>query len=180
MMNDPTATEVPTKQSCLSATHDLFEYLPKYKEDPKNEEYITRLQLASFASLYHRGLNVKGPQGLSHTLGYALGAPYGIPHGITSCITLAGVVKLKADNPREAEQIARILPFIGEANKDDKEDAKRVGDKIQQLVKGLGLETSVKDYNVGEDQVPVITKRATRVEEGQLFESVAALVKKFF
>jgi alcohol dehydrogenase class IV len=70
------------------------------------------------------GLNIVGGIGLSHSLGYALGSPYGIPHGITSCLTLGKVVKLKAEDPEAAEQIARILPFIGKnSSGDNKKDA---------------------------------------------------------
>lgn len=173
------ATEVPAKQLALTATARLFTYLPKYKADPKDEENITQLQLAAFSSLFSLGLNVVGGIGLSHTLGYALGSPYGIPHGITSCLTLASVVKLKANNPEEAEQIARILPYIGQSRSgDDREDAAKVGDAIAKLVRELGLETNLKKYNVGEDQIPKIVKLATQAEEGKLYDDVSALVRR--
>ncbi|KAL8798792.1 MAG: hypothetical protein Q9182_006386 [Xanthomendoza sp. 2 TL-2023] len=178
LMCHPTATEAPTKQLCLTALAQLFEYLPKCMEEPGNEDYITRLQLASFSSLYGLGLNIKGGVGLSHALGYALGAPYGIPHGTTSCLTLASVVRLKAETPEDAEQLARILPFIGLARSgDDKEDAIKVGDAIDGLLKQLGLDTSLKDHNVGEDQIPTIAKLATGSDEGELFDRVSALVR---
>ena len=67
---------MPCRQMCLIAAGDLFTYLPRYKKDPKDEDVITRLQLAAFASLGFLSLNVKGGLGLSHTLGYALGSPY--------------------------------------------------------------------------------------------------------
>lgn len=173
------ATEVPAKQLALTATAGLFTYLPKYKANPKDEENITRLQLAAFSSLFPLGVNIVGGIGLSHSLGYALGSPYGIPHGITSCLTLASVVKLKANNPEEAEQIARILPFIGQHRSgNDKEDAIRVGDAIAKLVKELGLETNLTKYNVGEDQNPKIVKLATKTAEGKLYDNVSALVKR--
>lgn len=173
------ATEVPAKQLALTAAAGLFTYLPKYKADPKDQENITRLQLAAFSSLFPLGLNLVGNLGLSHSLGYALGSPYGIPHGITSCLTLANVVKLKANNPKEAEKIARILPFIGQNRSgNDREDATNVGDAIAKLVEELGLETNLRKYNVGEDQIPKIVKLATRTQEGELYDNVSALVRK--
>lgn len=173
------ATEAPAKQLALTAAAGLFTYLPKYESDPKDEEIITRLQLAAFSSLYSLGLNLVGGLGLSHSLGYALGSPYGIPHGITSCLTLASVVKLKAKDPEEAGQIARVLPFIGQSRSgNDREDAIKVGDAIAKLVKELGLETNLKKYNIGEDQIPKIVKLATKREEGELYDNVSALVKK--
>ncbi|KAI4285118.1 MAG: hypothetical protein L6R38_000915 [Xanthoria sp. 2 TBL-2021] len=174
----PTASEAPTKQSCLTALSQLFEYLPKCKKEPDNEDYITRLQLASFMSLFGLGLNLKGSLGLSHTLGYALGSPYGIPHGMTSCLTLPSVVRLKADNLEDAEQIVRILPFIGhQRSGDDKQDAIRVGDAIDELLKTLGLDATLKDYNVDEDQIPKITKMATNSDQGELYDKVASLIR---
>jgi len=180
-MYHPTATEVPTRQMVLNAASSLLIYLPKYKQDPKNEEYITHLQLAVFASLGFFGTNLKGGLGLSHSLGYALGSPYGIPHGITSCLTLGHVVKLKAQDPVSAAQIARMLPFIGHSRSgDDRADAERVGDAILQLVSNLGLATNLKQYKVGEDQVPIITKRATGSEGGELYDKVSQLVKSLY
>ena len=135
LLYNPMSAEAPTKQLVLTAISTLFEYLPKSKAEPKDEDYITRLLLAAFSSLYPFGTNIKGGLGLSHSLGYALGSPYAIPHGITSCLTLAKVVRLKADDPENAAQIARVLPFIGQTRTgNDRQDAMKVGDAIEALV----------------------------------------------
>ncbi|KAL8977758.1 MAG: hypothetical protein Q9205_006506 [Flavoplaca limonia] len=178
LMYYPTASEAPTKQLCLTAISQLFEYLPKCKKEPENEDYITRLQLASFTSLFGLGLNLKGSLGLSHTLGYALGSPYNIPHGMTSCLTLPSVVRLKADNPEAAEQLARILPFTDQQRSGhDRKDAIRVGDAIDELLKTLGLDATLKDFNVDEDQIAKISKMATNSEQGELFDKVVSLIR---
>jgi len=181
MMYHPTSSEMPSRQMALVAAGDLFKWLPKYKEDSKNEDVITRLQLASYASLGFIGYNLKGGLGLSHALGYALGSPYGIPHGITSCLTLGHVVKLKAKNPEDASQISRMAPFIGvQKTGDDVKDAKAVGQAILDLVEKLGLKKTVREYNVGEDQKPIITKLATKSESGPLYDSVYKLVEGLY
>lgn len=179
LMYNPAAAEAPSKSLHLASVQDLFEYLPKYKSDPKNLDYITKCMLACFTSLYPMGLNITGGIGLSHSLGYAMGSPYGIPHGITSCMSLGKVVKLKAEDPAAAAQLARILPFLGESRTgDDKADAVKVGDAIIDLVKRLGLASTLTEYKVGEDQVGTIVKLATGgKEEGPLFDSVTKLVK---
>lgn len=181
LLYHPTATEVPAKDICLSAASRLFSGLAKYKDDPKNEDNITQLQLASFASLGFLGLNLKGPLGLSHTLGYALGSPYSIPHGITSCLTLGHVVKLKAQESQAAAQIARLAPFLGLTKSgDDRKDAINVGDAILELVKLLGLYSTLKEHGVGEDQIPIIVKRATKQDRGEIYDKVANLVKNLY
>lgn len=182
LMYHPTSTEMPCRWMAMFAAGDLFKYLPKYKENPKDEDTITRLQLAAFASLGFLALNVKGGLGLSHTLGYALGSPYQIPHGITSCLTLGHVVKLKAQSSDEdAAQLARMAPFIGLSKSgDDKKDATAVGDAILDLVKSLDLKTTLTEKGVGKDQVPVITKTATRQESGPVYDKVKQLVENLY
>jgi alcohol dehydrogenase class IV len=183
LLYHPTASEMPARWLCLQAAASLFENLVKYKQNPKDEDTITKLQLASFASLGFLGTNIKGGLGLSHGLGYALGSPYSIPHGITSCLTLGHVVKLKAEDPAAAEQVARLLPFIGEASSGDaKKDAEKVGDRILKLVKELQLDHDLRNYKVGQDQIPVITQRATGMKEGEgdLYAKVEKLVKGLF
>ncbi|KAF1960639.1 Dehydroquinate synthase-like protein [Byssothecium circinans] len=181
LLYHPTASEMPTRWTCLQAAGTLFENLRRYKEDPKDEDVITRLQLAAFASLGFLGANIKGGLGLSHGLGYALGSPYGIPHGITSCLTLGHVVKLKAEDPVAAEQVARLLPFIGETGSGDyRKDAERVGERVLGLVRDLGLDYDLRNYQVDRGQIPVIVKRATGAEGGEVFERVKGIVERLF
>ena len=181
LLYHPTASEMPARWLCLQSASSLFSNLPKYKENPKDEDTITKLQLAAFASLGFLGYNIKGGLGLSHALGYALGSPYGIPHGITSCLTLGPVVKLKAHDPSAAEQVARLLPYIGEtASGDTTKDAEKVGDRLLKLVKDLGLDSDLRNYKVETDQIPVITKRATGQESGDVYNAVEGLVKGLF
>lgn len=167
---------------CLYAAGELFDSLPKYKENPKDEQIITRLQLAAFASLGYIALNVKGGLGLSHGLGYALGSPYGIPHGITSCLTLGHVVKLKAQaSDEDAASIARMAPRIGlKASGDNKKDGAAVGDAILDLVTRLDLHTTLTEKGVSKNDVGKITKMATRQESGPVFDAVSKLVEGLY
>ncbi|KAL8707601.1 MAG: hypothetical protein Q9220_007388 [cf. Caloplaca sp. 1 TL-2023] len=176
-MYHPTAPDAPTKQLCLSALNHLLAYLPLSKKEPGNEEYITTLQLAAFNSLYGMGPVVKGGMGLSHSLGYALGAPYGIPHGMTSCLTLAEVVRLKAENPDAARQLVKILPYIMMLRSgDDKQDTMSLANAIEGLVEGLGFDKRLRDYDVGADQIPKIAKSGTKTDAGPLYDSVMSFL----
>lgn len=182
LLYHPTASEMPARWLCLQSAASLFQYLPEYKKNPRDEDVITKLQLAAFASLGFLGYNIKGGLGLSHALGYALGSPYGIPHGITSCLTLGHVVKLKAQDPEAASQIARLLPFIGETTSGDaKSDAEKVGDGLLKLVRDLELDSDLRNYKVERSEIPVITQRATGgMESGPVYDAVEGLVKGLF
>lgn len=182
LLYHPTASEMPARWLALQSAATLLDALPKYKKSPKDEDLITKLQLAAFGSLGSLGYNVKGGLGLSHALGYALGSPYGIPHGITSCLTLGHVVKLKAQDPSAAQQVARLLPFIGEpVSGNTQADAALVGDRILKLVKDLELDSDLRNYKVGRDQIPVIVERATGgMKEGLIHDAVEGLVKGLF
>ncbi|UPX11386.1 uncharacterized protein EKO05_0001992 [Ascochyta rabiei] len=161
LMYHPLASEVPTKRLCLEAIKDLFTYLPQSKANPDNSEVRTKLFLACYASLFP--FLFSGGVGLSHSIGHAIGATYAIPHGITSCLSLAPVVRLKANNPSEAKQIARILPYINkQSTGDSSKDARVVADSIAELVEQLGLKTTLTAYNVptGKDEEDAIAARA--------------------
>ena len=185
-------TFVPGKVMTLEAIKQLFDNLPKYKQNPQDQDTITRLFLAAYSSLGFMGLNLKGRGlGLSHTLGYALGSPYGIPHGITSCLTLGHVMKLKANASKaDAASIAAILPVLGQQRSgDDVKDSETVGNMILDLVSGLGLKTNLTKEGVGKDQVDIICSRATggladkkdRTEqEDALIKGVRQLVESLY
>lgn len=186
----PTATWMPCQLLARTAVKELFDLLPQYKSNPKDEDIITRLFLAAYASLGFLGGNIKGGLGLSHTLGYALGSPYGIPHGVTSCLTLGHVVKLKAKASKEdAVKIAELLPVLGQQrSKDDVADAEKVGDLILKLVDDLGYKTTLTEKGVEKSELETIVGRATggknqkgddktSSEEDQMVKGVRKLVE---
>jgi 3-oxoacid CoA-transferase len=142
LMYHPLAAEVPTKRMCLEAIKDLFTYLPKSKANPQDAEVRTKLFIACYSSLFP--FLYTGGVGLSHSIGHAIGATYSIPHGITSCLSLAPTVHFKASHPEEAQQIARIMPYIGkQSSGSDEKDSHTVGDAIADLVERLGHKTTL-------------------------------------
>ena len=64
----------------------------------------------------------------------------------------------------------------------DKADAETVGDAILMFVKSLGLRRKLGDYGVGQDQVEIITKRATGGKEkgDPIYNAVEPLVKGLY
>ncbi|CAK7227440.1 hypothetical protein SCUCBS95973_006544 [Sporothrix curviconia] len=159
---NPAAAWLPVKAIALQAIATLYRLLPRYRDDPTDEHVILGLFLAAYGSLGFFGKQMRGSLGLSHTIGYALGSPYGIPHGITSCLTLGHVVALKAElDPADAACVAGTLPCFGKARSgDDVADSRVVGAVILQLVRDLGLYTTLTEHGVPGDQLDVICDRA--------------------
>ncbi|KAF2467463.1 uncharacterized protein BDR25DRAFT_234165 [Lindgomyces ingoldianus] len=170
LMYHPLASEIPTKRMCLESIKDLFTYLPQSKSNPEDADVRTKLFLACYSSLFP--FLYTGGVGLSHSIGHAIGATYAIPHGITSCLSLAPTVHLKASNPEEAKQIARIVPYIGKQSTGSAEnDAHVVGDAIAELVDKLGHKTTLTAYKVptGDAEEDAIASRALHSKEHKDF-----------
>lgn len=178
----PTASEI-ARRMAVGAVADLFECLPKYQATSDDDQMITRLQLAAFASLGFLGLNIGGSGlGLSHALGHALGAPYSIPHGITSCITLGKIVQWKAAQGGDnAAQLCRACGAAGVTRTgDDVKDAAELGKAVEKLVQQIGMNKKLGEYQVSRDQAKVITKTATKSDSGPTYDAVLQIVESFW
>ncbi|KAK7427457.1 hypothetical protein QQZ08_006063 [Neonectria magnoliae] len=183
-MYHPNASEMPWKALALWAVAGLAEGLPQAKlvhGSDEGNDVTTKLQLAAFATSGLRGSNFRGGMGLSHSLGHAIGSPYGIPHGETSCLTLAPVIRHKAQNSTaDAEQIARLLPGVGGQQRcgNDVADALEVAQRVENLVMELGLtQPSLSSRGVGQDQAAVIARKASG---GYGEDSILGLVEALF
>ncbi|CAF1602116.1 unnamed protein product [Didymodactylos carnosus] len=136
--------------------------------------------MAAFASLFSLG-QVSTGLGLSHAIGHALGASYGIPHGITSCLTLSLVIELKSKYQESASQLARALPYIGmESCGNSEKDAQTLAFAVDNLVKNLGLKTTLNEYKVPRDQAEIITERALKKRDDPARDRVLELVQKLW
>lgn len=160
LLYHPLASEIPTKRLALSAIQDLFTYLPVSHQNPQDADIRQKLFLAAYSSLFP--FLYTGGVGLSHSIGHSLGATYSIPHGITSCLSLAPVIRFKADkNPEEAKQIARVLPYIGkESTGDAAGDAKIVSMAVKELIDRLGHTSTLTQYGVKPGEEDIIAEHA--------------------
>ncbi|KAH0827516.1 alcohol dehydrogenase IV [Lanmaoa asiatica] len=173
----------PLKVLCYAALSDLFRYLPKSKAQPGDLEARQKLMIAAWMSLWPLKVEKYGSLGLSHSLGHKLGATYGIPHGITSCLTLASVVILKADiaSPEDKAALAEALFYLREPTTGSVEgDAKRLGNKIDELVRGLGLHRTLALYNVPKTNLSTIAKLALAGDDPELQPRVEALLESIY
>jgi len=176
------AMPYPLQVFCYAALSDLFKYLPKSKAQPGDLEARQKLLIAAWMSLWPK-TEKYGSLGLSHSLGHKLGATYGIPHGITSCLTLASVVGLKADvaSPEDKAALAGALFYLREPTTGSVEgDVKRLGSKIDALVRGLGLHRTLAAYNVPKANLPTIAKLALAGDNSELQPRVEALLDSIY
>ncbi|KAF8135704.1 alcohol dehydrogenase IV [Boletus edulis] len=174
----------PMKAFCYAALSDLFKYLPKSKAQPGDLETRQRLLIAAWMSLWPFKIEKYGPLGLSHSLGHKLGATYGIPHGITSCLTLAPVVTLKADvaSPSGKAALAEALFYLREPSTGSVEgDVRRLGSKIDELVRGLELHRTLASYSVPRANLPTIAKLALAAgDDPELQRKTEALLESIY
>ena len=52
-----------------------------------------------------------------------------------------------------------------------------MADAIEKLIKDLGLESRLKDYNVGSEKVFVAAKMATKSDSGSLYDGVVKIIE---
>ncbi|KAG8998303.1 hypothetical protein FRB94_005216 [Tulasnella sp. JGI-2019a] len=193
---------MPIKQIALFALNSPFINLSKCKASPKDVAIRQKLQIAAWDSLWP---NQQGSAiGLSHAFGHVLGATYSIPHGITSCLTLDRTAALLATTlpPYEKACLARAADFIPrhfnfdglstsasisdasifEDDSDEELTRKTliVSKAFQQLVKELGLTSTLGEYGVPQGDFEKIAQEvASAIENtpgapsgGKLLEEV--------
>ncbi|KAG8213699.1 alcohol dehydrogenase IV [Butyriboletus roseoflavus] len=173
----------PLKVLRYAALSDLFKYLPKSKAQPGDLEARQKLLVAAWMSIWPMKVEKYGPLGLSHSLGHKLGATYGIPHGITSCLTLASVVILKADvaSPEDKAALAEALFYLREPTTGTPEgDIRQLGNKIDELVRGLGLHRTLASYNVPKANFSTIARQALVGDNPELQPRVEALLESIY
>lgn len=98
----------------LKGVSFVFEALPVLKNDLKNKEARSKIQLASMMS----GLCISQTRtAMAHAISYPLTAHYGTPHGIACSFTLPDLWK----NNLSADQSGRLFEFSQKLEKGDLE-----------------------------------------------------------
>jgi alcohol dehydrogenase class IV len=103
--------------------------------------------------------------GLSHAIGRVIGATWDIPHGITSCLTLAEVMRHKAQE--YPDRLVLIAEAEGQDSKglSESKQALSAADRVEELVEDLRLSKRLSDYGIEKDDLPSIAKEAAGPEE---------------
>ncbi len=140
----------------------LFQNLKISSDNPT--EIAARLACQTAAWMSFAGVQSVGT-GLSHAIGRVIGATWNIPHGITSCLTLAEVMKHKAR--KHPDRLALIAEAEGQNPKglSEAKQALYAAERVEELVKELGLFKRLGDYGIKREDLPSIARDASGPEE---------------
>jgi maleylacetate reductase len=140
----------------------LFQNLKSSANNPTG--VAARLACQTAAWMSFAGVQSVGT-GLSHSIGRVIGATWDIPHGITSCLTLAEVMRHQAR--KYPDRLALIAEVEGHNPKglSESKQALSAAERVEELVKDLGLSKRLRDYGIKSEDLPSIARDASRPEE---------------
>jgi len=140
----------------------LFQNLKRSTDNPV--EIAPRLACQTAAWMSFAGVQSVGT-GLSHAIGRVIGATWNIPHGITSCLTLAEVMRHQSQ--KYPDRLALIAKAEGQDLKGLSKDrqAQYAAERVEELVKDLGISKRLSDYGIRREDLPSIAKDASGPEE---------------
>ncbi|MEA2807111.1 MAG: maleylacetate reductase [Rhodospirillaceae bacterium] len=133
----------------LEALRILSKALPRSKEDPSDLEARADCQTAMWLAISGMGSLI--PMGASHGIGHVLGGSCGVPHGYTTCAMLPSV--LRYNHPATAEKQAMISEAMGQPGR-------AASDVIADLIKVLGMPSTLREVGVGSDQFELVAKNS--------------------
>ena len=140
----------------------LFQNLKFSTNNPT--EITARLACQTAAWMSFAGVQSVGT-GLSHALGRVIGATWDIPHGMTSCLTLGAVMRRQVQ--KYPERLALIADAEGLDSKglSQSERALSAAERVEELVRQLGLSKKLSDYGINKENLPSIARDAAGPEE---------------
>ncbi|WP_298982491.1 iron-containing alcohol dehydrogenase [uncultured Roseibium sp.] len=103
------------------------------------------------------------PVAAVHALAYPIGGTFHVPHGLSNALVLPHV--LKFNNPVAAELYAEIAPVLFpdlSCIEDPVNRADVFAERLAKLSEKLGLQTSLRDVGIGEDDLPKMARDAMK------------------
>jgi len=133
----------------LQALKLLSRALPRTMENPADLEARADCQTAMWLAMTGMGSLV--PMGASHGIGHVLGGTCDVPHGYTTCVMLPSV--LRYNEPVNADRQAFISEAMGQPGRP-------AADVVSDLVKSLGMPSTLKEVGVEGDRFELIARNA--------------------
>ena len=136
----------------------LIETAPEVmKENPTYDDYANFMWTATMALNGLIGCGV--PQDwATHGIGHELTAIHGIDHARTLAIVLPGVMNIMRNAKRDKlEQYAYRIWYISAGSSDER--INKAIQKTEEFFESVGIKTRLKDYDVDENTIAIITER---------------------
>lgn len=101
--------------------------------------------------------------GAVHALAYPLGGRFHLSHGISNAIMLAPVMKYNSVVcGRRMTEVARVLGIV-DANTAEDQAVDALLIAIAQLCKTVGIPTQLRDFNIEQQDIPLLAQEASKV-----------------
>ncbi|SAL52421.1 iron-containing alcohol dehydrogenase [Caballeronia choica] len=125
----------------------MREWLPRAQRERDNVEAATQCQVASWLCSF--GLQARVPMGASHAIGHVLGGTCDVPHFLCTPVMMPGI--LAYNEPFTADAQKALAAALGQPGMPASE-------AFRAFCKSLGLPTSLREVDVGEDQFDLIAR----------------------
>jgi len=146
----------------LEAIKLVFKYLRRAYRDGKDLEARYYMSLAS--TLAGMAISVTSTN-LGHAIAYTFAGWHKLPHGLSCGIALPYIMEYYL--PAVVDKLATIAKEVGivPAETPEREAATTLIKSVHQLIKDLGLYTSLKEAGIPEDEIPEMINRLTSLYE---------------
>ncbi len=141
----------------------IFHNIEAACEDPEAEDAKTNMLIAAFYA--GAAISASGTTAV-HALSYPLGGRYHIPHGVSNAILLLPVMRFnKSACLKEfAELFDAVLGGAHEDPMTDEEKADRLLDRMEAIIRRLGIPSSLSVFGIGTDALDDLVKAGMDVK----------------
>ncbi len=144
--------------NAIEAIRLIAKYLPACIEKP--DDLVARGQMLMASAMAGSAFS-NAMASLNHAMAHTVGAKFGIHHGTANAIFLANTMRFFSDV--SADRLAIVAQAMGISTRglSDAEAASKAADRVEQLVKEIGLTDRLSDYGVSEENLADIADMAT-------------------
>jgi len=125
----------------------MREWLPRARSNRDDIEAATQCQVASWLCSF--GLQARVPMGASHAIGHVLGGTCDVPHFLCTPVMMPGI--LAYNEPFTADAQKSLAAALGQPGMP-------AADAFRAFCQSLGLPTSLREVDVGENQFDLIAR----------------------
>ena len=125
----------------------IREWLPRARSHRDDIEAATQCQVASWLCSF--GLQARVPMGASHAIGHVLGGTCDVPHFLCTPVMMPGI--LAYNEPFTADAQKSLAAALGQPGMP-------AADAFRAFCQSLGLPTSLREVDVGENQFDLIAR----------------------